>query len=304
MDNVKVELSRIVQFLGISEISTSFVLEVVASADNPRRASLIFARRLKSSQIEKIATCTPVCAIVETLVDEVDGLIQIPVQNARLSYIRILQKFFLPIKKRSISSTASIDETARIGNNVFIGDYVVVGSNSIIEDDCEVLPHVVIGDNVICKKGVRIKSGSIVGQKGFGFERDDDGIPIEFPHLGGVIIDEYCEIGALNTIVSGTIEPTYIGKYVKTDDHVHIAHNVVIGEKTLIAACAEISGSVSVGSRVWISPNSTIINKVNIGSQSFVGLGAVVTKNVPERQVFAGNPAIFIREVRLGKDPV
>jgi UDP-3-O-[3-hydroxymyristoyl] glucosamine N-acyltransferase len=82
---------------------------------------------------------------------------------------------------------------------------------------------------------------------------------------------------------------------VKIDDHVFIAHNVEVGENTLIIACAEISGSVTIGRGVWIGPNASIRDKVTIGDKALVGLGAVVTKNVVDNAVVAGNPAKFIR---------
>ena len=87
----------------------------------------------------------------------------------------------------------------------------------------------------------------MIGQRGFGFEREIDGKPVSFPHFGSVVIGDYVEIGALNTVVAGALSDTIIGDFVKTDDHVHIAHNVSIGDKTFITACSEISGSVSIG---------------------------------------------------------
>jgi UDP-3-O-[3-hydroxymyristoyl] glucosamine N-acyltransferase LpxD len=301
---MNVSLHQLCNFLQHDCNHEDFLIKKAVSINSPDRFSIIFVRRITSSQTEKLLKFSPICLLVEDFQQEIEGIVQIKVNNPRLTFIQIVNKFLIPEIIKKISFTAIIHETAQVGNNVLIGDYTIIGANSLIEDDCEIMSHVVIGENVRCGQGTRIKSGSIIGQKGFGFERDEDGIPIEFPHIGGVFIGENCEIGALNTIVSGTLDPTYIGNHVKTDDHVHIAHNVSIGSKTLIAACAEISGSVAIGSRVWISPNATIINKISIGDQAFIGIGAVVTKSVPERCLFAGNPAKFIREVKPGKDPV
>jgi UDP-3-O-[3-hydroxymyristoyl] glucosamine N-acyltransferase len=102
----------------------------------------------------------------------------------------------------------------------------------------------------------------------------------------------------LNSIAAGTINPTIIGDYTKTDNLVHIAHNVQIGRYCQIAACAEISGSVTIGDRVWLSPNISIMQKVFIGAGALVGMGAVVTKSVSENTVVAGVPAKAIRKTK------
>lgn len=111
------------------------------------------------------------------------------------------------------------------------------------------------------------------------------------PHLGGVVIGSAVNIGALNTIVAGTIEPTVVENYVQTDDHVHIAHNCHIKRGALITACVEISGSVTVGENTTIGPNASIMNKITIGRDVVVGLGAVVTRSFGDGVTIAGNPA-------------
>ena len=103
-------------------------------------------------------------------------------------------------------------------------------------------------------------------------------------------------LGALNTVARGTLEDTVIFDNVKTDDHVHIAHNVVIGANTMIAACAEISGSVRIGKGVWIGANASIINQIEIDDYALVGIGAIVTKSVASGKVVAGNPARVLRD--------
>ncbi|GAG24258.1 unnamed protein product, partial [marine sediment metagenome] len=121
-----------------------------------------------------------------------------------------------------------------------------------------------------------------------------NGRPYPFPHTGGIVIGDNVEIGALNTIARGAIDDTAISDYVKTDDHIHIAHNVTIGENTMIAACTEISGSVTIGKNVWISPSVTILDHKTIGDNAFICIGSVVGKDVkPDTKVF-GYPARII----------
>ena len=118
-------------------------------------------------------------------------------------------------------------------------------------------------------------------------------------HLGGVDIGENVEIGAVNSVVRGALGNTVIQDYVKTDNLVHIAHNCFIGKGSLLTACAEISGSVTLGKNVWLGPNCSLNNKISIGDKSFIGLGAVVTKNIPPNEVWAGNPARFIKKIEV-----
>lgn len=174
---------------------------------------------------------------------------------------------------------------------------VIVGKNVVIERGCRIEKNVIIEHNVVIQRGTtigessRIRANSSIGGDGFGFERLPDGRPIRFPHLGGVVIGSNVEIGALNSVVRGTLSDTVIEDYVKTDNLVHIAHNCCIQHGAFLTACAELSGGVKVGRDAWIGPNASVIQKVNIGQGALVGIGAVVTKDVEEFSVFAGNPA-------------
>lgn len=178
-----------------------------------------------------------------------------------------------------------VDRSARIGRNVVLGKGVYVGANTIIHH------NVVIGDEVIIGQRCVIKSGAIIGENGFGFERDEEGKAVRLHHLGTVIIDDDVEIGSLSTVCRGTLANTRLRTGSKIDDHVHIAHNVDVGENAFIIACAEVSGGVQIGARAWLAPNSSVINQVNIGADAVIGLGAVVLKSVPNGTVVVGNPA-------------
>ncbi len=167
----------------------------------------------------------------------------------------------------------------------------MVGANSIIEH------NVVLHSGTRIGKNCRIRSCSSIGGDGFGFERLDDGTPMRFPHLGGVVIGDNVEIGALNSIAKGALSDTFIADYVKTDSLVHIAHNCFVNESALITACAELSGGVTLGKRVWVGPNVAMMQKVTVGDDALIGLGAVVTKNVCARTIVAGNPAKKIRDI-------
>lgn len=172
----------------------------------------------------------------------------------------------------SIATTASVADGVSIGPRTRVGHHVRIAAGVTIGEDCI------------------IKSGTVIGEDGFGFERDLDGTPIRLLHFGGVRIGNRVELGSLNTVCQGTLSPTVIEDDVKTDDHVHIAHNVRIGQKTMLTACAELSGSVTLGQRVWIGPNASCMNGITIGDDAFVGLGAVVLRDVAANTTVVGNP--------------
>jgi UDP-3-O-[3-hydroxymyristoyl] glucosamine N-acyltransferase LpxD len=182
-------------------------------------------------------------------------------------------------------SKPDIHPTARIGRNVVLGRGVRIGAGTVIYHNA------VIGDEVSIGQRCVIKSCAVVGEEGFGFERDTLGKAVRLPHIGTVLIGDEVEVGSLTTICRGTIGDTILRNGCKIDDHVHVSHNVDVGEDAFVIACAEVSGGVKIGPRAWIAPNASILNQLSIGADAIVGLGGVVVKSVPDGAVVAGNPA-------------
>lgn len=211
-------------------------------------------------------------------------------ERPRLAFARAVDRLRLDGRLVNEFSPPTVHPTAIISPGVHLGSGVVVGERTVIFE------NVVVADGVKIGKNCVIKSNTVIGQDGFGFERDEVGIPVRFPHLGSVVIDDNVEIGALNTICRGALGDTRLESFVKTDDHVHIAHNCLIRSGALITACVEISGGVEVGAEAWIGPNSSIIQKVSIGDGAFIGIGSNVTKSVGPGMIVAGNPARALRK--------
>ena len=184
-------------------------------------------------------------------------------ENPRYRYAEILGM----LDDRITPEPAQIHPTAVVMEGAVIHDGVTIGANSVI------------GNN------------AVIGGQGFGFALDDDRPPLRIRHLGGVNIGEGVEVGALSTVCAGTITPTTIGDHCKIDDHVHVAHNVQMGEQCIITGCVEISGSVTIGDKAWLGPNCAIRNGLSIGAGALVGVGAAVLKSVPDGVTVAGNPA-------------
>lgn len=223
------------------------------------------------------------------------GWTVILVEEPRLAFARLLQEFFEEKRQPGIHPTAIVAPGATIDLSAQIGPYAVIGAGARIGPRTVLRNHVTIGRRVEIGSDCLVKSSSVIGEEGFGIVSDKDGNNLRLPHVGSVVIGHHVEIGALNTVCSGTVEPTRIGSYVKTDDHVHIGHNCVIGENGILTACAEFSGSVTLGQRVWVGPNACLMNGISVGDGAMIGLGAVVTKDVAEHVVVAGSPARFIR---------
>lgn len=203
----------------------------------------------------------------------------------RLTFIRALDLLNKEIGFVNRDHPPQIDPTVLIGKNVSIENDVEIGSGTVIYDNVVIKRNVKIGSNCI------IKSNSVIGEEGFGFERDQNGIPHRMIHLGSVIIKNNVEIGSLTTVCRGALSNTLIENNVKIDDHCHIAHNVEIHANTLICAGCTIGGSTIVEEGCWLSINASIKDKLRIGKQAFIGIGSVVVKDIPNDVKVLGNPA-------------
>lgn len=192
-------------------------------------------------------------------------------------------------------ANVQIHPKAHIEPQAVIYAHTSIGEGAYLMSGCKIGPNVKVGNDVI------IRENSIIGGFGFGMSLEDE-LPVRIPHIGGVIIGANVEIGALNTVCSGAIHPTLIAEGVKTDDHVHIAHNCMIEAGAILTAGVILSGSVHVGKKVWIGPNASIIQKVNIGDEAMIGIGAVVTKDVDAHKTVGAIGDLALKEVvRLKK---
>jgi UDP-3-O-[3-hydroxymyristoyl] glucosamine N-acyltransferase len=216
------------------------------------------------------------------------------IDNPRMHFFRILASFLSDRVDYSVVDSAKIGKNCKLGK-ISIGANVVIGDNVAIGDGTIITANVVIGDGISIGRDVLIKSNTVIGQKGFGFEFDENKTPFAIPHIGGVRIGDNVEIGSNCTVVRGVLGDTIVSDFTKVDDHVHIGHNVEIGAKTMITACAEISGSVKIGNNCWLGPNCSLMNQIRIGNNVLIGLGAVVTKSLPDNAVAVGNPARIVR---------
>ena len=174
--------------------------------------------------------------------------------NPRLDFIRVLNRFFAPASSVGvIHPTAIVEDGAEIGRNVQIGPHCYISTQSVIGDGTCIHANVVIDNCVRIGKQCEIKSGAVIGQSGFGFERDADGMPLLFPHKGGVVVGDNVYIGANTCIDRGTLGDTVVASNAKIDNLVHIAHNCHIGEGAFVIAGASLGGALAWGAAAgWL----------------------------------------------------
>jgi len=234
----------------------------------------------------------------------------IKVKDAYKSFTTLLEYYNkVKLNKEGIEQPSFIAESSTYGDNLYLGTFAYIGNNVKLGDNVKVYPNayigdnVVIGDHVIIFGGAKIysetiignycviQSGAVVGSDGFGFMPNEKGEYKKVPQIGNVIIEDYVDIGAGTTIDRATLGSTIIRKGVKLDNQIQIAHNVEIGEHTVIAAQTGVAGSVKIGKNCIIGGQVGIVGHVSIGDRVKVQAQSGIGRNVKDDEVLQGSPA-------------
>jgi UDP-3-O-[3-hydroxymyristoyl] glucosamine N-acyltransferase len=214
-----------------------------------------------------------------------------------------------------IEELAFIDKTAILGNDIYIGSFSYIGKKASIGDNAKIYPQVYIGNNVIigdgtviypgvkiyhnCKIGKNciIHSGTIIGSDGFGFAPQKDGTFIKIQQIGNVIIEDDVEIGANVTVDRATLGATIIKNGVKLDNLIQVAHNVEIGQNTVIAAQTGIAGSAKLGKNCLIGGQVGIVGHIKVADKTNIGAQAGIAKTIKkENSMLLGSPAFELNK--------
>jgi UDP-3-O-[3-hydroxymyristoyl] glucosamine N-acyltransferase len=252
---------------------------------NPRQPA---QQKIAESSIAKAIVVSPHIEFTQSLKD--NGKVLLVVENPKLTIAKVGNEFFVTRPAANIHTSAVIHPEAKLGKDIFIGANSIIGKCKI-GNIATIYQNVVINDDVEIGDGVIIKPGAVLGFDGFGYEREKNGQLIKFPQLGKLIIHDQVDIGSNTVIDKGSLANTIIGHGTKINNLCHIAHNVVIGKNVVITAHVNISGSSIIEDNVWIAPNSSLRGHQKIGQGTTIGMGAVVTKDVPEGETWVGNPA-------------
>ena len=235
----------------------------------------------------------------------------IKVEDAYVAFTKLLE-FYNQIKnnKVGIEQPHFMGENTHYGKDIYIGAFAYIGQNCQIGDQVKIYPntyigdHVKIGDNTTIFAGSKIYSdseignnciihaGTIIGSDGFGFAPQEDGSYAKVPQTGNVIIEDDVEIGANTTIDRATLGSTIIRKGAKLDNHIQIAHNVEVGEHTVIASQTGIAGSTKIGRYCQIGGQVGIVGHITVGNHVRIQGQSGVNKSLKDNDVVQGSPAI------------
>jgi UDP-3-O-[3-hydroxymyristoyl] glucosamine N-acyltransferase len=202
-------------------------------------------------------------------------------------------------KNISIGENTLIDKSANIGNDTRIGNNVVIKHDVRIGKNCTIGSNVII-ENSLLGDNITIKSGTLIGQVGFGFNFEKKK-RIKFPHIGRVIIENDVQIGSFCTIDRGSLTDTVIGESTSIDNQVQIAHNVKIGNFCMIAAQSGIAGSTIIGNNVKIGGQTGISGHLSVGNNVKIGGKSGVIADIEDNQTVMGYPAKSIRDFLTNK---
>ncbi|WP_396143211.1 UDP-3-O-(3-hydroxymyristoyl)glucosamine N-acyltransferase [Flavobacterium sp.] len=266
---------------------------------NPKYQNFIYSTEASVTIVNK--TFEPEQAISTTL---------IKVEDAYQAFSKLLEYYNqVKLMKSGIEQPSVISENVTYGTDLYLGSFCYVGKNVKIGNNVKIYPNtfigdnVVIGDNCVFFAGVRvyseteignncvIHSGTIVGSDGFGFAPHEDGTYSKIPQIGNVILEDDVEVGSCTTIDRATMGSTIIRKGVKLDNQIQIAHNVEIGENTVIASQTGIAGSTKIGKNCMIGGQVGIVGHITIGNNVRIQAQSGIGKSIGDGEVVQGTPA-------------
>lgn len=280
----------------------------VSSIDQAYPGSLAFIVQARYDQFLAETAASAVLVRPDSPIVENKTLIK--VANPYLAFVRIAREVFRigePVAKGihptaliapsaelgknvSVAAYAIVEEGARIGDNTIIGEHAIIGRSSILGARCQIGSRVMVTHQIKIGNEVIIQSGSVIGSDGFGYVKDGE-VSYKIPHIGAVVLEDRVEIGANCAIDRATFGETRIRRGAKLDNLIHVAHNVEIGENTVIAAQTGISGSTKIGKNVIIAGQVGFVGHIEIGDGAIFGAQAGVTKSIPAGLTVSGYPA-------------
>lgn len=218
-------------------------------------------------------------------------------------------------QKTGIEQPSFIDGSAKLGEFAYVGAFAYIGQNTQIGNNVKIYPHAYIGDNVTignntvvysgvkvykhCKIGNNciIHAGAVIGSDGFGFAPDENNVYKKIAQVGNVVVEDDVEIGANTTIDRATMGSTFIRKGAKLDNLIQVAHNVEIGENSVIAAQTGIAGSTKIGKNVMFGGQVGIAGHLTLADGTKLAAQSGVSTNIKEpNTVWMGAPAMDARQ--------
>jgi len=311
---MKIKLTEIADLIngnivGNSEITISN-LSNIQDAENGDLAFLYMP-----SYIEFLETTKASAVLIPPSFEKLNSnLNYIEVEKPNLAFQKIINTFFMPSfnlseidKTANIAPSVILSENTAIGINVVVGENSKIGANTkiyhntVIMENCSIgnntliFPNVTIRENTIIGDNVIIHSGTVVGSDGFGYSPDEKGVYHKIPQIGNVIIEDNVEIGSNVSIDRAAVGSTIIHKGVKLDNLIQIAHNVKIGDNTVMSAQTGISGSATIGKNCIFAGQVGSVGHIEIADGVIVGAQSGISKAIKNSGTYFGSPAKEIR---------
>jgi len=305
-----IKISEIAELINGEVIGDkNITINNLARIQDAKKGELTF---LYLSSYEKYLKTTQASAIIisEKFITERKDIIILKVKEPDKAFVKVIEKYFTPeLKFSGIDKTAFVDDKSQLGKNITIGKNVVISDGCKIGDNTKILHNTVILENVIIgsdtiiypnvsirensKIGSRviIHSGTVVGSDGFGFNPDENGVYHKVPQIGNVVIEDDVELGSNVSIDRAAIGSTIIKKGVKIDNLVQVAHNVTIGENTVIASQTGISGSTKIGNNCILAGQVGIVGHIEIDDNVIIMAKSGIPKSINKPGKYFGYPA-------------
>lgn len=286
----------------------------VSSLERAEEGDLVF---LASPKYRKLLEQSKASAAIIPIGEKYDRIPVIKAENPQLAFIKVVEIFHKPLRPEPgihpaavVSQSAKIGRDVSIGAFVFVGDEVEIGEKTVIFPLVAIYPKAKIGSQTVIhshvsiREGVRIGSrvivhnGVVIGSDGFGYLQDKDGSHIKIPQVGTVVVEDDVEIGANTTIDRAALGETIIRKGVKIDNLVQVAHNVEIGENSILAAQVGIGGSTKIGKDVIMGGQVGVADHLVIGDKAILAAKTGVTNDIAAGAIVAGYPHQDIKSWR------
>jgi UDP-3-O-[3-hydroxymyristoyl] glucosamine N-acyltransferase len=271
----------------------------ISFLSNPKYAAMVASTKASAVIVPNDWARPVKCALVR-------------VENSDQVFAQVAELFYEtpPAPVAGVHPSAVVAESAQLGENVSIGanctveEGVVIGPNTAVSPNCHIGYKTLIGESCFLHPLVSIRefteigdrvilhNGAVIGSDGFGYAVQEDGSRTKIPQIGKVVIEDDVEIGANTAIDRARFGKTRIGKGTKIDNLVQVAHNVVIGDHSVLCGQAGISGSTTIGSRVILAGQAGLAGHLEVGDGCIIGAQAGVMKDVPPKDFVIGSPAM------------
>ncbi len=310
---MKIKIKEIAELVG-GEISGNSELEIsqLSNIQDAKKDDLTFLYLPKYNHYLDTTKASAILVNKEIKKSN-PNLTYIIVDKPNLAFQQVILHFFNPefklegVHSSAVISEAKLHDSVSVGVNVFIGKNSSIGKNSkiyhntVILENCKIgnnvliFPNVTIRENTVIGNNVIIHSNSVIGSDGFGYSQDSEGVYQKIPQIGNVVINDDVEIGSNVSIDRAAVGSTIIGKGVKLDNLIQIAHNVKVGKNTVMSAQTGVSGSTKIGDNCILAGQVGVVGHIELADNVIVGAQSGISKSLTKPGTYFGSP---VKEIK------